>query len=195
MKVGLNNFELDVALTYLDKTDLGHKNTIPIYTEQLSLLVPDRAGIRNRSMISWKEAAQLPLAMLRPSMHERHFVDQVFAQIGCAPVARVELELILHLMFQVQFTELCTIIPSHFAVMPGLHEGTRALSLVDPVVSREVGLYWGESEVVMPMARAFVEIGRDLNKSGELRRRLMGNQLTASSEQPGRASAPRKVRA
>jgi hypothetical protein len=75
--------------------------------------------------------------------------------------------------------------------MPGLHEGTRALSLVDPVVSREVGLYWGESEVVMPMARAFVEIGRDLNKSGELRRRLMGNP----SEQPGRASAPRKVRA
>ena len=79
--------------------------------------------------------------------------------------------------------------------MPGLHEGTRASSLVDPVVSREVGLYWGESEVVMPMARAFVEIGRDLNKSGELRRRLMGNQLTASSEQPGRgeraAQSPR----
>jgi DNA-binding transcriptional LysR family regulator len=195
MKVGLNNFELDVALTYLDKADLGHKNTIPIYTEQLSLLVPDRAGIQNRSTITWREAAELPLAMLRPSMHERRFVDQVFAQLGRAPIARVESESILHLMFQVQFTELCTIIPSHFAVMPGLHEGTRALALVDPVVSREVGLYWGESEVVMPMARIFVQIVRDINKSGELRRRLMINQLTVGPEQHGRASAQRRVRA
>ena len=195
MKLGLNNFELDVALTYLDKTDLGHKNTIPIYTEQLSLLVPDRAGIRHRSTITWREAAQLPLAMLRPTMHERHFVDQVFAKLGCAPVARVESESILHLMFQVQFTELCTIIPSHFAVMPGLHEGTRALTLVDPIVNREVGLFWGEGEVVMPMARAFVMIVRDLNKSGELRRRLMGDEVAAVPERHGTASPRRKVRA
>jgi DNA-binding transcriptional LysR family regulator len=182
MKVGLNNFDLDVALTYLDKADLGHKNTLPIYTEQLSLLVPDRAGLSSRSTISWKEAAELPLAMLRPSMHERHFVDQVFARLGCAPMARVESESILHLMFQVQFTELCTIIPSHFAVMPGLHEGTRALSLVDPIVSQEVGLFWGEGEVVMPMARAFVKIVQNLNKSGELRRRLTGNRVVVVPE-------------
>jgi DNA-binding transcriptional LysR family regulator len=195
MKVGLNNFELDVALTYLDKPDLGHKNTLPIYTEQLSLLVPDTAGIRNRTTITWREAAELPLAMLRPSMHERRFVDQVFAQIGCAPVARVESESILHLMFQVQFTELCTIIPSHFAVMPGLHEGTRALRLVDPIVSQEVGLFWGEGEVVMPMARAFVQIVRDLNKSGELRRRLMGERAPTRLEPRRAASPPRKIRA
>ena len=45
MKLGLNNFALDVALTYLDKADLGRKNTLPIYTEQLSLLVSRHAGI------------------------------------------------------------------------------------------------------------------------------------------------------
>jgi hypothetical protein len=133
--------------------------------------------------------------MLRPSMHERRFVDQVFAQIGYTPVARVESESILHLMFQVQFTELCTIIPSHFAFMPGLHEGTRALPLVDPIVSQEVGLLWGEGEVVMPMARAFVQIVRDLNKSGELRRRLMGDQTPAGLERRRTAVAQRKIRA
>ena len=91
MKLGLNNFALDVALTYLDKADLGRKNTLPIYTEQMSLLVPDLPEYRDRRSITWKEAAQLPLAMLRPSMHERRFVDQVFASVGCAPVARVEI--------------------------------------------------------------------------------------------------------
>jgi DNA-binding transcriptional LysR family regulator len=192
MKLGLNNFSLDVALTYLDKADLGRKNTLPIYTEQLSLLVPDTPAFRNRKTITWKEAAGLPLAMLRPSMHERRFVDQVFASVGCAPVARVESESILHLMFQVQFTELCTIIPSHFVHAPGLHRGTRALPLVDPIVSQEVGLFWTEGEIVLPMANAFVSVVEKLNKSGELRKRLEGDHRTVydgPSKERGGASA------
>ena len=175
MKLGLNNFALDVALTYLDQADLGRKNMLPIYTEQLSLLVPDRPEFQNRDSITWKEAAELPLALLRPSMHERRFVDQVFKKAGCTPVAKVESESILHLMFQVQFTELCTIIPSHFVHAPGLHRGTRALRLVDPVVTQEVGLFWAEGEIVLPMANAFVTLVQKLNKSGEIRKRLEGD--------------------
>jgi DNA-binding transcriptional LysR family regulator len=176
MKLGLNNFSLDVALTYMDKADLGRKNTLPIYTEQLSLLVPDSPQFNGRETIPWKEAAELPLAMLRPSMHERRFVDQVFKSVGCSPVPRVESESILHLMFQVQFTELCTLIPSHFAHAPGLHRGTRALRLINPVVTQEVGLFWADGEIVLPMANAFVSIVQKLNKSGDLRRRLEGTK-------------------
>lgn len=172
MKTGLNNFSIDVALTYLDKADLGRRNTLPIYAEKLSLLVPDTDQFRGRTAITWKEAAELPLAMLRPSLHERRFVDQVFARAGCRPEPKVESESILHLMFQVQFTELCTIIPSHFTHMPGLHRGTRALDLIDPVVSQQVGLFWAEGETMMPMARALVAVVQTLNKSGGLEAHL-----------------------
>jgi DNA-binding transcriptional LysR family regulator len=178
MKLGLNNFALDVAMTYLDKADLGRKNTLPIYTEQLSLLVPDTAEFQNRKTITWKDAAKYPLAMLRPSMHERRFVDQVFASVGCKPEAQIESESILHLMFQVQFTELCTIIPSHFTHAPGLHRGTRAIPLVSPTVSQEVGLFWTEGEIVLPMAGAFISAVRTMNKSGELRKRIEGDHAT-----------------
>jgi DNA-binding transcriptional LysR family regulator len=172
MKLGLNNFALDVALTYLDKADLGRKNTLPIYTERMSLLVPDTPQFKKKKTITWREAADLPLAMLRPSMHERRFVDRVFKSVGCSPAAHVESESILHLMFQAQCTELCTIIPSHFAHMPGLFKGTRALPLVDPVVSQEVGLFWAEGEIVLPMANAFVTILKDFNKSGALQKQM-----------------------
>ena len=53
MKLGLNNFALDVALTYLDKADLGRKNTLPIYTERMSLLVPDTAQYKKKKTITW----------------------------------------------------------------------------------------------------------------------------------------------
>jgi DNA-binding transcriptional LysR family regulator len=197
MKLGLNNFSLDVAITYLDKADLGRRNTLPICTEKLSLLVPDTDTFRNRTTISWKEAARLPLAMLSSSIHERRFVNQVFARVKCEPVAKIESESILHLMFQVQFTELCTIIPSHFTRMPGLWPGTKALDLVDPVVSQEVALFWAEGETVMPMASTLVEIVKSLNKSGELRRRL-GDPTADRPKTPakeGRAPAPARHKA
>ena len=172
MKLGLDNFSLDVAITYTDSADLGRRNMLSIYTETLGLLVPDTGMFENRSSITWKEAADLPLALLRPSMHERRYADMAFAKVGGNPVPRVESESIMHLMFQVQHTELCTIIPLHFTRLPGLHAGTRALNLVDPVVSQEVGLFWAEGETILPMAGAMLGIVEDLNRTGELRRRL-----------------------
>ena len=47
-------------------------------------------------------------------MHERHYLDRIFAQVGASPKPLVESESILHLMFQVQFSDLVTIIPDPF---------------------------------------------------------------------------------
>ena len=63
--------------------------------------------------------ADLPLALLRQSMYERSVIDQTFTAAGKSVVPKIESESILHLMFQTQFTELCTVIPSHYTRMPG----------------------------------------------------------------------------
>lgn len=188
MKLGLDNFTLDCAMTYLEQADLGRRNFMPIYTERLSLLVPDTDEFESMTQITWTEAAKLPLALLRPSMHERHLVDVAFRKAGCEIEPKVESESILHLMFQVQFTELCTVIPSHFTRMPGLHPGTKALDLVDPEVTQEVGLFWAEAETVMPMASVMVQIAKEFNKSGDLRR-LLGEENT-SKRGKGKTAKP-----
>lgn len=189
LKVGLNNFSLDVVMTYLDKEELHSRNTLPIYTERLGLLVPDTANFRNISKISWGEAAELPLAMLQPVMHLRHVADEAFAKVGCTPNVHVESESILHLMFHVQYTELCTIVPTHFKHTPGLHDGTKLLELVEPAVAHDVGLLWGEGEVMMPMANAFVKIVREIIKSNELRKRLSPDVSSEPKELREPASA------
>jgi DNA-binding transcriptional LysR family regulator len=169
MRIGLDNFTLDVAISYMDNVSIGRRNVLPFYTERFSLLVPDTEEFCERETISWAEASLLPLAMLKPSMHERWFVDQAFSKAGVKPQAKVESESILQLMFQVQFAELCTIIPSHFTRFPGLHPGTKALALIDPILSREVGLFWAEAETKMPMAEVMVAAIQQLNKTMELR--------------------------
>lgn len=172
MKLGLSNFSLDVAVTYLDDETLGRLNKLPIYVETLSLLVPDTEEFKDRTSITWREAAELPLAMLRPSMHERQFVDETFRSIGCEPNVSVESESIVHLMFQPQYSSLATIIPGHFTRMPGLHEGTKALELIEPAASQVVGLIWADGDPVMPMASAMVSTVKDLKQSGELEKHL-----------------------
>ncbi|MDH3581041.1 MAG: LysR substrate-binding domain-containing protein, partial [Hyphomicrobiales bacterium] len=186
MKLGLSNFSLDVAITYLDCEDLGHLNTLPLYIETPSLLVPDTDEFRGRDSITWEEAAELPLAMLRPSMHERQFVDQTFESVGCTPDARAESESIVHLMFQTQFGELSTIIPGHFARMPGLHPGTRALNLIEPMVSQKVGLVWAHGEPMMPMASAMVSIAKNMKESGALEEYL-GEFAMVETPEPGKS--------
>jgi DNA-binding transcriptional LysR family regulator len=174
MKIALDNFSLDVAIFYMDEEEAPERhNVLPIYTEYLSLLVPDTDAFAGRTSITWAEAARLPLAMLRSATHERRFVNKAFeSTAGFQPAPKVESESILHLMFQVQFTELCTVIPSHFARLPGLHPGTRALELIEPVLSRQVGLFWAEADTIVPMAGVMVSIIKNLNKTQDLKRLL-----------------------
>lgn len=172
MKVGLANFSLDVCFTYLNEKDLHKLKSVPIYIERLSLLVPDTEEFHGRDSITWAEAAELPLALLRKPMYERQIVDDAFESIGCEPRTHVECESIVHLMFHVMFGELNTVIPSHFALMPGTFPGTRALDLVEPVVSSQVGLVWAEGDPTMPMAKVMTSIVKELQESGELQRKL-----------------------
>lgn len=201
LRVGLNEFSLDVVFTYLEASDMGARNALPLYSERLSLLVPDSDEFRDRTSITWREASELPLAMLRTRLRERAFVDSIFARVGCAPVPRIESESILHLMFQVQYTELCTIIPSHFTKMPGLHAGTRALDLVDPVASQDVGLFWAEGETILPMAKALVSVIRQMKKTGELAMQLseapceteIADTTDSADDMPKKRSAAKKA--
>jgi DNA-binding transcriptional LysR family regulator len=172
MKVGLDTFTLDVAISYIDIPS-ERRNMLPIYTEKLSLLVPDDEQFCGMTEISWGEASQLPLGLLKPSTQERTFVDQAFKKAKVeSPVPKVESESILHLMFQVQFANLCTIIPSHFRRFPGLHPGTKALNLVDPVLSREVGLFWADTDMAVPMATIMIATIKQMNRTRELRTML-----------------------
>lgn len=177
-RLGLSNFSLDIGITYLNQGELAGLNTMPIYDERLSLLVPDVEEYRNLSVITWKDAADLPLCLLDKSMHERRIVDDAFATAGVAPAPSVTAsDSILNLIFHVMYAGLVTVVPRHFVRMPGPFPGVRAVDLIEPEISQEVGLVWLPSEPIMPMARVMISIGKELMKSGELDQRL-GN-LTA----------------
>ena len=172
-KIGLNNFSLDVGITYLNEAELAGLSTLPIYVERLSLLVPDTKEYEGLTTITWAEAAELPLCLLDRSMHERKIVDEAFAKVGVQPQHTVTVsDSILNLIFHVMFAELVTVIPKHFIRMPGHFPGVRAIDLVEPEISQDVGLVWSPSEPMMPLAGVMISIVKELKESGELENRL-----------------------
>ena len=83
-------------------------------------------------------------------------------------------------MFQTQFTELCTVIPSHYTRMPGLYTGTKALLLKNPIIRKGIGLFWVKTETTIPITKITEEVGRALAKNSELQNFLY-HKSTASA--------------
>ena len=175
MQTGLDNFSIDCGITYMDQAaEMPWCDSVPIFEETWSLLVPDSFEFEEINEISWEQAGDLPLALLRPSMYERA-AEEIFAQAG-RKSHKIESESILHL-FQTQFTELCTIIPSHYTRMPGLHSGTKALLLKDPIIRKGIGLFWLKTETVIPITKIAEEVGQSLAENNELQKFLYRDTL------------------
>ena len=178
LRTGLDNFSIDCGITYMDQAaEMPWCDSVPIFEETWSLLVPDSFEFEEIHEISWEQAGDLPLALLRPSMYERAIAEEIFAQAGKKVTPKIESESILHLMFQTQFTELCTIIPSHYTRMPGLHSGTKALLLKDPIIRKGIGLFWLKTETVIPITKIAEEVGQSLAENNELQKFLYRDTL------------------
>ena len=183
LQTGLDNFSIDCGITYMDQAaEMPWCDSVPIFEETWSLLVPDSFEFEEIDEISWEQAGDLPLALLRPSMYERAIAEEIFAQAGKNVTPKIESESILHLMFQTQFTELCTIIPSHYTRMPGLHSGTKALLLKDPIIRKGIGLFWLKTETVIPITKIAEEVGQSLAENNELQKFLYRDTLLDSTD-------------
>jgi DNA-binding transcriptional LysR family regulator len=155
MRVKLINFELDVGVTYIDQKQPAPLTSFPMYTEHLSLLVPNDPRFPSATM-TWSAAADLPLCLLPPHMHERQIIDAAFAAVGKKPSPAIVSDSIVNLAFHTMLGGMVTIVPNHFETVIGAFPGTRLVDLVKPEVVRQVGLIWVEGNPMLPMARAML---------------------------------------
>ncbi|HZS83237.1 MAG TPA: LysR family transcriptional regulator [Stellaceae bacterium] len=172
MRVKLTNFDLDVGITYIDQMQPPPLISMPLYKEHLSLLVPHGSRFAAAGSMSWAEAADIPLCLLPPNMHERQIIDSAFASVGKAPIPQIESDSIVNLAFHTMHGGVVTIIPSHFFHVIGAFPGTHIVRLVEPEVVREVGLIWVGGDPILPMAKAMLNLLKSFAASGELARRL-----------------------
>ena len=85
----LEDFTIDVGVTYLDNEPIDLAVSKPLYMERYRLFVRDDHPLAGRTEIEWAEAARHPVSLLTPNMQNRRIIDAAFRKAG----AQVEPEL------------------------------------------------------------------------------------------------------
>jgi DNA-binding transcriptional LysR family regulator len=150
---GIEAFELDVGLAYLDAEPIAGVRAKPICAEEYMLLTPEDGVFARRDRVSWSEAAAVPLCLLTENMQNRRIIDGIFRSVGAKPSPSVETNSIFNLVSHVNAGPWSAIVPRQLLRFFGIPAGTCAIDLVDPVVTRTIGLVMSDREPPSPLAR------------------------------------------
>lgn len=151
IELGLECLSLDLGLGFVERlSQRGSRFVIlPQYTEHYFLVrraarPGQRDGVAREQLhlgqpISWREAAQLPLCLLTPEMHNRSIVDSVFAKLDVSVKPVMETDSILALALSVVAGDVCSVLPGALVGAVRSYAELEALPLVQPEVSTPVG--------------------------------------------------------
>jgi DNA-binding transcriptional LysR family regulator len=151
---GIENFDLEAGITYLDNEPLPPVRAKPIYSEEYAFLTHEASPYAALGSITWTEAAEAPLCLLTPDMQNRRIIDGIFRSVGKSPTPAVETNSIFNLCSHTASGHWSSIVPRPLLRFFGMPKGTVALPLVEPEASRSMGLIIADREPASPLARA-----------------------------------------
>lgn len=167
---GLDEFSLDVGVTYLDNEPLARVRCLPLYQERYVLLTQRDGPFRERSAVTWSEAATLPLCLLTPDMQNRRILDMHFRESGAEIHAAVETNSLLTLWSHLRLGHWSSIVPHTFLLLPS--EGLVWIPLTEPDASHLIGLVASDRDPLPPVAHALLDVARHLDVSSTIDRQL-----------------------
>jgi DNA-binding transcriptional LysR family regulator len=162
----LADFEIDMAMTYLDdeeEEDFGEVRTSPLYEERYLLLTPSDGELADRRVARWAEVAALPLCLLAPEMRNRRILDANFRQAGAVAVPAIETDTVSALFAHVATHRWSSVIAHAWLHMFGVPAGMRVVRLERPPHEPRVGLVVAGTGPESVLARAVLDIARDLD--------------------------------
>ncbi len=141
IETNLENLSLDMGLGYSER---GSKFTvIAQYVEHYFLLRRAAVGVAEPlqmgAALTWSEAAQMPLCLLTPDMHNRSILDAAFTQAGCNVMPKMETNSIVTMVLSVLDGEMCSVLPGALLTLARGYKGLEALPLRQPDVLTPIG--------------------------------------------------------
>jgi DNA-binding transcriptional LysR family regulator len=159
----LDEFNLDVGVTYLDNEPLARVRSLPLYQERYVLLTRPEGALRGRNAISWSEAASFPLCLLTPDMQNRRILDMHFHEAGVEIHASVETNSLVTLWSHLRFGHWSTVVPHTFLLLLGEIDGLTGIPLTEPNASHLIGLVASDRDPLPPVAHGLLDVARRLD--------------------------------
>jgi hypothetical protein len=152
IEAGLDNLTLDLGLGFTDRVKAGSKplRTQAQYIEHYFLVrkadQPGQQGLQFGKPLTWKDAAQLPLCLMTPEMHNRYIVNGAFAQAGVNVSPVLQTNSILSLALSALDGSACSVMPGALVGAVRSHGDLQAQPLVSPTVNTPIGFMWVQAD-------------------------------------------------
>lgn len=186
---GLDNFDLEAGITYLDNEPLSGVRMMPLYSERYFLLTR-RDGLRApRTEMTWSEAADLPLCLLTSDMQNRRIAEAAFRMAGRAVVPALETNSIINLLTNARLGPWSSIVPGQLLTFVPLPPELVAYPLVSPDLTYVVGLVHADREPAIPAAKALTAVAAREKLSTRLARTIRETLAANGVDLPGPPAA------
>lgn len=168
---GLDTFELDGGLTYLENEPLEHVRRMPLYRERYVFICRSDHVLANHKSLDWAMAAQQPLCLLSEDMQNRRILNGVAAQAGLRILPTVVSNSFLAVCSHVRNGAWCSIVPHTFVHVFGDKSDLVAIDLRGPAQTQAIGLVTPDRLPQSPMTKALIAAldGQNLASSFESR--------------------------
>jgi DNA-binding transcriptional LysR family regulator len=168
----LDDFTIDVGLTYLDNDPLSRVRTVALYRERYVLITHESSGFSGLKSIGWVKAATLPLCLLTPSMQNRRIIDAQFHAAGVQANAVMETNSLVTLWSHLLFGQWSTVVPQTFLLLFERMRGLISIPLVEPETFHTLGLVAADREPLTPLTRALLDFASGIDLTAEIERRI-----------------------
>lgn len=151
LEARLEELALDMGLGYAERSETSRAplKLLAQYDERYYLLrrTPSGTpgGLRFAGSLSWREAADAPLCLLSPEMHNRSIIDRAFAAAGVQPQAAIETNSIVTLSLSVLAGQVHSVMPGTLVGLVQDTPGLEAVPLEAPSVRVPVAFFVHDS--------------------------------------------------
>lgn len=156
----LNDFDIDVGMTYVDGEPLGRVKVVPLYQERYLFLTPIDGEYGDRDTLTWAEAATARLCQLTGDMQNRRIIDGYLAETGREARIVVETDTVSALYAHVTSMGLSSVVPHTWLPNFGVPQQTKVIALPPPKRSFHVGLVLAGHGPESMLAQALVDVAR-----------------------------------
>ena len=153
---GLDAFELDGGITYLENEPLEHVRRVPLYNERYVFVTKRTHPLAGRKSLTWAEAVAERLCLLSEDMQNRRIINKVAASIGVAVEPSVASNSFLGICSHLRHGGWSSIVPHTFSYVFGDAPDLVSIDLVEPVHSQAIGLVLSNRDPPSPMAAALL---------------------------------------
>jgi DNA-binding transcriptional LysR family regulator len=154
----LEDYSIDVAITYIDEESRRFSRTHPLYAESYALLTKKGALRMGRKSFSWEQAARLPLCLLALEMQHRDSLPPGLFGDAAARLPHMETNSISALYSQVRSGAWFAVLPRSLARVAEDSDELEMIPLPKSGKAVRVGVIIPDRDTSLPVAEAFFRI-------------------------------------